>query len=464
MNPPRDALDPSEAPEPGGERPFGVISVSEFNHRVARLLERSVPALWISGEISSLRISTGGHWYFSLKDARAAIDAVMFKGRTRLLSFDPRVGDQVQVRAQPSLYEASGRFQLVVESMRPAGEGQLFRRFMQLKARLQAEGLFDEDAKQPLPERPRSVGIVTSLQAAALRDVLSTLARRAPQVRVVIYPATVQGVSAPGELIAALRRAQDRAECELLLLVRGGGSIEDLWAFNDEGLAREIAACTLPVIAGVGHETDFTIADFVADWRAPTPTAAAVRAVPDRADQMTVLSRDAQRLAMAMDRIGAEAAQRLDGLSRSLRPPSLQWAQRAAALERAATDLSRPLRTRLQTLGVRLERAQGRLRAPVIAGHQATLQSAQRALLKAGAAHLEGAARRLAAQESALAMVSPQAVLERGYAWVATGEGQIVREASTLSVGDRVTVRLARGQFDADVQAVRADPTSAGAD
>jgi exodeoxyribonuclease VII large subunit len=468
MNPRHDFPVPRPAASPvhgtPADRPFGVISVSELNHTVARLLERSVPALWVSGEISNLTASAGGHWYFKLKDARAAVDAVMFKGRTRLLQFDPREGDQVQVRAQPGLYEASGRFQLVVESMRPAGEGQLFRRFMQLKTRLQEEGLFDERAKQALPEHPRCVGLITSLQAAALRDVLTTLARRAPQVPVVIYPASVQGINAPGELIAALRQAQARAECDVLLLVRGGGSIEDLWAFNDEGLAREIAACALPVISGVGHETDFTIADFVADWRAPTPTAAAVRAVPDRSDQTSALVRDAQRLALAMDRAWSQAAQRLDGLSRALRPPSLQWAQRAAALERASIGLSRHVRSQLQHLGVRLERAQGRLRPPVIAGQVARLQSLERALVRAAGARLEAAVQALAAQESALALVSPQSVLERGYAWVETGDGRIVSDAQTLSRGDRVHVRLARGQFEADVQAVRPDPTRAGAD
>lgn len=447
-----------------GDRRAAVISVSELSHAVTRLLERSFPPMWVSGEISNLRTSVGGHWYFKLKDARASIDAVLFKSRVRSLAFDPSEGDQVQVRAQPGIYEPSGAFQLVVETMRPAGEGQLYRQFMQLKARLQAEGLFDESAKRLLPDHPRCVGVITSLQAAALRDVLTTLARRAPQVPVIVYPASVQGSAAPGELTAALRTAQARAECDVLLLVRGGGSIEDLWAFNDEGLARAIAGSVIPVIAGVGHETDFTIADFVADWRAPTPTAAAIRAVPDQAEQRALLARDAQRLALAIDRCWAQASQRLDGLARSLRPPSLQWAQRAARLERSAIGLSRHLSTRLQTLGARLERAQARVRAPGLEARMARLQSAERSLARAGQGQLDRAAQALAIQESALALVSPQAVLERGYAWVTTGEGRFVRAASSLQVGEIVNVQLAQGQFESEVKAVRLDPTRAGAD
>jgi exodeoxyribonuclease VII large subunit len=441
-----------------------ILSVSELNHLVGRLLERSFTPLWVSGEISNLRTYASGHWYFKLKDARASVDAVMFKGRARLLDFSPADGDQVQVRAQPGLYEAGGGFQLVVEAMRPAGEGMLYRRFMQLKARLQAEGLFDEDRKRSLPERPRCIGVITSLQAAALRDVLTTLARRAPGVAVIVYPASVQGAAAPGELKAALEAANRRAECDLLLLVRGGGSIEDLWAFNDETLARAIAVSDLPVISGVGHETDFTIADFVADWRAPTPTGAAMRAVPDRSEQITLLERDAQRLAMAMDRGWAQSTQRLETVARLLRAPSLQWAQRAAALERLSLALSRLIGDRLQRAGARLERTGARLRAPSLERSLARLVAAQRSLPVAMETFLEHSGGMLDLRESALRLVSPQAVLDRGYALVTTSEGHFVRDASGLQPGDAVAVRLARGGFDAQVGAVHTDPTQAGAD
>ncbi|MFZ9405554.1 MAG: exodeoxyribonuclease VII large subunit [Burkholderiaceae bacterium] len=442
----------------------GIISVSELNHAVGRLLERSFTPLWVSGEISNLRTYASGHWYFKLKDARASVDAVMFKGRIRLLDFSPSDGDQVQVRAQPGLYEASGGFQLVVEAMRPAGEGLLYRRFMQLKARLQAEGLFDEDRKRALPEQPRRIGVITSLRAAALRDVLTTLARRAPGVEVIIYPASVQGAAAPGELRAALEVANLRAECDLLLLVRGGGSIEDLWAFNDEALARAIAASTLPVISGVGHETDFTIADFVADLRAPTPTGAAMRAVPDRAEQRVVLERDAQRLAMAMDRCWDRSARRLETVARLLRPPSLQWAQRAAVLERLSTALARLMGDRAQGAARQLDRLSPRLRPPSTEGALARLQAAQRALPVAMASLLEHSGRSIDLRESALRLVSPQAVLDRGYALVTSSQGRFVRSPSELQPGDRVAVRLAQGGFHAQVSEVHADPTRAGAD
>jgi len=453
--------DPLEADGTGGPN---VIAVSELNHAVARLIERSFVPLWVSGEISNLRSYASGHWYFKLKDARASVDAVMFKGRARLVDFKPADGDQVQVRAQPSLYEAGGGFQLVVESMRPAGEGVLFRRFMQLKARLQAEGLFDEDRKRTIPDRPRCIGVVTSLQAAALRDVLTTLARRAPRVPVILYPASVQGAAAPGELCNALEAANRRAECDLLLLVRGGGSIEDLWAFNDEALARTIASSAIPVISGVGHETDFTIADFVADWRAPTPTGAAMRAVPDRSEQRVVLERDAQRLSLAMDRHWAQATQRLESVARLLRAPSLQWAQRAAVLERLSQGLSRLMSDRLQRSEARLDRSGTRLRSPSLERPLARLQMAQRTLPGAMEARLEHLAKRLALGESALRWASPQAVLDRGYALVTDPQGRFLREAGQVVPGQQVAVRLSRGGFDAVVHAVQTDPTKAGAD
>ncbi|MEI7447584.1 MAG: exodeoxyribonuclease VII large subunit, partial [Burkholderiales bacterium] len=289
-----------------------IVTVGQLNRAVAGLLERSFPLVWVSGEISNLTRAASGHWYFSLKDATASVRAVMFRGRNQHVPFVPANGDRVEVRAQVSLYEARGDFQLNVEQMREAGAGDLFQQFLRLKARLEAEGLFDEDRKRPIPPAPRCVGVVTSPQAAALRDVLTTLARRAPQVPVVLYPASVQGAQAPGELVRAVKAAGARGECDVLLLVRGGGSIEDLWAFNDEGLARAIAACPIPVISGVGHETDFTIADFVADLRAPTPTGAATRAVPDVGELRGALERDRRRLVLAWQRRLEQAEQRLD--------------------------------------------------------------------------------------------------------------------------------------------------------
>ncbi|MCD0506085.1 exodeoxyribonuclease VII large subunit, partial [Bordetella petrii] len=252
-----------------------IMTVAQLNQAVGQLLDRNIPALWVRGEISNFTQAASGHWYFTLKDSRAAVRAVMFRSRASAVGFVPRAGDQVEVRARVSLYEPRGDYQLQADGMRRAGLGNLYEAFLRLKAQLADEGLFDPAAKRAPVALPRAIGVITSLHAAALRDVLSALARRAPQVPVIVYPAPVQGGDAAGRLAAQLQLANARQEVDTLLLVRGGGSIEDLWSFNDETLARLVAASAIPVISGVGHETDFTIVDFVADVRAPTPTAAA---------------------------------------------------------------------------------------------------------------------------------------------------------------------------------------------
>jgi exodeoxyribonuclease VII large subunit len=434
-----------------------VVTVGQLNRAVAGLLERSFPMVWVAGEISNLTRAASGHWYFSLKDAQASVRAVMFRGRNQHVDFAPANGDRVEVRAQVGLYEARGDFQLGVEVMRKAGAGDLYQQFLRLKARLEAEGLFDEDRKRPLPESPRAVGVVTSPQAAALRDVLTTLARRAPQVPVILYPASVQGTQAPGELIRALGAAAARAECDVLLLVRGGGAIEDLWAFNDEALARAIAASPIPVVCGVGHETDFTIADFVADLRAPTPTGAAMRAVPDRAERLAMLARERHRLVQAWQRQAGQREQRLDIATRLLRPPALQWAQRRARLDQLAQrfavagDRSASLRAR------RVATLAAALRAPELAPRRVRIDAAERALATALRAGLDTATRRLGHAAAQLDLVSPRAVLARGYAIVTGADGTILRRAAGLGAGEAVSVALADGRFDARVTGVVAD-------
>ena len=441
----------SELPEraPGRD----VITVGQLNRAVAGLLERSFPLLWISGEISNLTRAASGHWYFSLKDAQASVRAVMFRGRNQHVPFVPSNGDRVEVRAQVGLYEARGDFQLNVEQMREAGAGDLYQQFLRLKARLEAEGLFDEDRKRPIPASPGRIGVVTSPQAAALRDVLTTLARRAPQVPVVLYPASVQGPQAPGELVRALAAAAARDERDVLLLVRGGGAIEDLWAFNDEALARAIAASPIPVISGVGHETDFTIADFVADLRAPTPTGAAIRAAPDRAERLATLARDRHRLLQAWRRQSEQREQRLDTATRLLRPPSLQVAQRAARVEQLARRLAVVGERGLADRGARLAAAGAGLRGPDLALRGARLGSAGRALAAAMRGRLDGLAQRVGHAGAELELVSPSAVLARGYAIVTGQDGAILRSARALEAGDAVSVALADGGFDARVTA-----------
>jgi exodeoxyribonuclease VII large subunit len=444
-----------ELPEKGPARE--VLTVGQLNRAVAGLLERSFPLVWVSGEISNLTRAASGHWYFSLKDAQASARAVMFRGRNQHVAFTPANGDRVEVRAQVGLYEARGDFQLNVEQMRQAGAGDLFQQFLRLKARLEAEGLFDEDRKRPIPTSPARIGIVTSAQAAALRDVLTTLARRAPQVPVVLYPASVQGAQAPAELVRALQAAGARAECDVLLLVRGGGAIEDLWAFNDESLARAIAASPIPVIAGVGHETDFTIADFVADLRAPTPTGAAMRAVPDRAELLATLARERHRLVQAWRRQAEQREQRLDTATRLLRPPSMQVAQRAARLEQLARRLAVVGERGVADRAARLAAAAGGLRGPDLALRDARLGAAARALAAAMRGRLDAHSQRVAHVGTSLELVSPSAVLARGYAIVTDADGAIVRRAATLAAGEPVSVTLGEGGFDARVTATSTD-------
>jgi exodeoxyribonuclease VII large subunit len=449
MNPRSDPLDTSLARE--------VVSVSQLNRAVAGLLERSFPLLWVAGEISNLTRAASGHWYFTLKDAQASVRAVMFRGRNQSVAFVPANGDRVEVRVQVNLYEARGEYQLNVEAMRQAGAGDLYQQFVRLKARLQAEGLFDEARKRPMPEHPKTIGVITSPKAAALRDVLSTLARRAPQVDVILYPAAVQGAQAPAELLQALQAAVRRRECDVLLLVRGGGAIEDLWAFNDEALARAIVASPIPIISGVGHETDFTIADFAADWRAPTPTGAAMHAVPDRLEQLQQLARRRQQLMQAWERRQRQLEQRLDLATRLLRPPSLQWSQRAARLEQLAQRLAQGGRRTADASAARLGAGAARLRAPSLQVQSAALQRVARSMAVAVSGRLDEQARRVELAAASIELVSPYAVLKRGYAMVTDEQGAVVRNAQTLTPGQAVAVALAEGRFEAQV--LKIDPT-----
>src|SRR5688572_3291271 len=300
----------------------GVVTVSQLLRSVRDALERRFPLTWVRGELSNLSRAPSGHCYFTLKDDGAQVDCVMFRSRLAAVDWEPRNGAQVEVRALASLYEPRGRFQLTVEAMRQAGLGPLYERFVRLRNRLEQEGLFDPAAKRPLPEHPRCIGVVTSLAAAALRDVLTTLARRNPAIAVIVYPAPVQGEGAAARIAAMLARAGARGECDVLLLVRGGGSLEDLWQFNEESVARAIRACPLPVVVGVGHETDFTIADFAADQRAPTPTAAAELASPSRAELLGRVADCARCVSREMRRRLEYAAQAVDGWTRRLVHPA----------------------------------------------------------------------------------------------------------------------------------------------
>lgn len=434
-----------------------VLSVTALNQQVARLLERSFPLVWIGGEISNFTRAASGHWYFTLKDDAAQVRAVMFRGRAQYAGFTPREGDKVEVRALVTLYGARGDYQINVEAIRRAGVGALYEAFLRLKEKLTAQGLFDQDRKRPLPLFARSVGIVTSPQAAALRDVLTALKRRAPHVRIVLYPAPVQGQGAAEKIAEAIQTASRRAEVDVLIVGRGGGSIEDLWSFNEEVVARAIAAASMPVISGVGHETDFTIADFAADLRAATPTAAAELAVTARADWLSSLSADAGDLRRAMERVLGDAGQSLDNLSRRLLSPSSQIEHQRLKLLGMASTLTHAVRGPLNRQGVVLAQLQQRWarHLPDTRGLRIGLASEQRHLVASMTAQLRARREAMAALAAQLELLNPQRTLERGYAIVSNAKGKVLHAPGQIKPRDVLRVRLAEGSVEIGVSGVQ---------
>jgi len=446
---------PNEA-DPAFTAP-AVLSVTALNQQVARLLERSFPLVWIGGEISNFTRAASGHWYFTLKDDAAQVRAVMFRSRAQMAGFTPREGDKVEVRALVTLYGARGDYQINVEAIRRAGVGQLYEAFLRLKEKLAAQGLFDADRKRALPLFARSIGIVTSPQAAALRDVLTALRRRAPHVRIVLYPAPVQGQFAADKIAEAIMTASRRAEVDVLLVCRGGGSIEDLWSFNEECVARAIDACAIPVISGVGHETDVTIADFAADVRAATPTAAAELAATPRADWLASLEGDALDLQRAMERRLHDASQGLDNLGRRLLSPSAQIGHQRLKLLSMATAMTHAVKLPANRHGLLLAQLQQRW-----ARHRPDMRALRAQLLSDGR-HLHASlGNRIKQQRDALAglaaqleLLNPQRTLERGYAIVRDGKGHVVRDPAQIHARDTLTVRLAGGSAEVGVAQVQ---------
>jgi exodeoxyribonuclease VII large subunit len=433
--------------------PPQVISVSELNRIARETLERNLPLLWVAGEISNFKRYESGHCYFTLKDAQAQVDCVMFRHRAQLQGWVPRDGMQVEVRALPTLYEARGKFQLNVEVMRRAGLGALYEAFERLKAKLEKEGLFDPARKRPLPRFPRVIGVVTSPQAAALRDVLTTLRRRMPQLPVVIYPAPVQGEGAAARIAAAVAAAGERRDCDVLIICRGGGSIEDLWAFNEETVARAILACAVPVVSGIGHETDFTISDFVADVRAPTPTSAAELASPDRRELSQQMAHFAQRLWRNAQRGLENRMQRLDILSRRLVHPGARIRNQLGELRHLATRLSAASARVLEDHAWRLREAGLRLTAcaPAVAELRSSCVELARRLRGAARRRLEAATALAARLDAHLKHLNPQSVLERGYSITHDPRGIVVRDAGQLAVGDELRTTFSKGWAEATV-------------
>ncbi len=399
-----------------------ILSVGDLNRAIASSLEERFDTVWVGGEISNFKAYDSGHWYFSLKDEEGQIRCVMFRGRNGQVGFMPQSGDLVEVAANLGFYVPRGDIQLTVQSMRRAGMGGLYEAFLKLKAKLAKEGLFDAERKREIPTHPRSIGIVTSPQAAALKDVLSTLARRAPHIPIVIYPTLVQGPDAPAGIIAALKAAEKEKAVDVILLVRGGGSIEDLWAFNDEQLACAITQSPIPIVSGVGHETDVTIADFVADLRAPTPTGAAELAAPRR-DQML---------------------QELDAIMQAL-------------LQRVNQRVEREAQT-LDQLALRLSHA-----LPNPDRMREQIQGWQKRLKQAWLVRVENWKRDQGSFQSQLEILNPQRTLERGYAVILSNSKKskeeqtmhAIRNPNELNTDSVFQVRLAEGQ--ADVQFAKID-------
>jgi exodeoxyribonuclease VII large subunit len=430
-----------------------IFGVAELTRSIKQLIESSVPLVWVRGEISNLTKAASGHWYFSLKDDQAQLRCVMFRHKNQIIKESISNGVQVEILASATLYEARGDFQLTVEQMRLAGLGALYERFAQLKAKLENEGLFDASRKRALPTYPKRVGIVTSPQAAALRDVLTTLHKRLPTVPVVLYPTPVQGAGSAEKIALAINIANQRAECDVLIVCRGGGSIEDLWSFNEETVARVIAASAIPVVSGVGHETDFTIADFVADERAPTPTAAAQRVVPDRHALRQSLRDIAQHLQRAQRNRLQAAMQTTDYLQRRLVHPAQQLQRQRVQLQTHAQCLQRAYRHTQERKQWQWHSLASRLPA----AHIDPMQT--RAQLERCAERLIAAMRTAQTRQSGrldnlgqqLALLDPKQVLTRGYSVVRDTQGRVLSDARRLHLGDKLQVTFAQGWAKAQV-------------
>lgn len=428
-----------------------IVTVSELNRSVRQVLEQGFPLIWVAGEISNFARASSGHWYFSLKDDSASVRCVMFRQKNQFLDWMPGEGMQVEARALVTLYEARGDFQLGVESLRKSGQGAAYEAFVRLKEKLGKEGLFDRERKKAIPSFPKRIGIITSLKAAALHDILKTLKRRMPSISVVIYPASVQGENASGEIASAIGLAGKSGSCDTLILARGGGSIEDISAFNAEIVARAIADCPIPIVCGVGHETDFTIADFVADLRAPTPTGAAELASPDRED----LER---RLALLHGRLGRMAVraiesrmQHVDHLGRRIVHPGERLGNRLLQLKHLDARLDAAWSRRFEQGEWRLRHLAQRLARPDFPFWRGTLEDARSRL---------GSAMRNRFQETQIALqglalhldhLDPRSVLARGYSMVQKKGGEIVSDASQVMAGETVRITFGKGSAGAEI-------------
>ncbi len=440
--------------------PQVVLSISQLNRLTRQVLEREFPLCWVTGEVSNLTRAASGHVYFTLKDVAAQVRCVMFRMRAQLVPWRLENGQQIEARALVSPYEPRGDFQLTVEAVRRAGLGRLFEEFSRLKEKLLHEGLFAPEKKRPIPRFPRQIGIISSPQAAALHDALVALRRRAPHLGVILYPTQVQGETAAAGIANAIKQAGQRNECDVLLLVRGGGSIEDLWAFNEEIVARAIAGSGLPIISGVGHETDTTIADFVADMRAATPTAAAELATQGWHESQEKLATFARMLHTAMSRRITREQQRLDHYSLRLIHPATRLRHGrdqlnflGARLHTGMANQLRQQRTRINALDLRLNR-----NLPRMEGQQGRISLLAQRLKMAMLNLHQQRQNSLDNMAAALAHLNPHSILARGFAIVRADDGKVVSNVRVLNPGVSITLELSDGQATARILATHLSP------
>ena len=440
-----------------------IYTVSRLNTVVRLLLEQEMGLVWLTAEISNLVQHSSGHWYFTLKDSQAQVKAAMFKGQNRRVSFRPQNGQQILVQGQLSLYEARGDYQLIVEKMQPAGDGLLQMKLEALKAQLTAEGLFAPSRKRPLPPQPKQIGIITSPTGAAVHDMLTILARRDPSLPVILYPSSVQGESAVPALLAALETAWRRNECDLLIVGRGGGSLEDLWCFNDERVVRAIASSPIPIVSAVGHETDVTLADFAADLRAPTPSAAAELVSQDQQQQLHRLAQLIQRLKQAI------LLQQQRGVLRwqqqhsrlAAQNPQYQLQQKIQRQDELQWRLERAIKQQLDNASRHYAEQTQRLQQASPARHLSTLKQQheflQQRLLKAIQNRQQAHQQQLAQLSGQLQTLSPLQVLARGYSVTTNMSGKLIHEASQVTPGEQLNIQLGKGALRVKTEAVKSE-------
>lgn len=438
-----------------------IFTVSRLNQTVRLLLEQEMGQVWISGEISNFSQPSSGHWYFTLKDDTAQVRCAMFRNSNRRVTFRPQHGQQVLVRANITLYEPRGDYQIIVESMQPAGEGLLQQKYEQLKAKLQAEGLFDQQHKQPLPSPAHCVGVITSKTGAALHDILHVLKRRDPSLPVIIYPTAVQGDNAPGQIVRAIELANRRKECDVLIVGRGGGSLEDLWSFNDERVARAIFTSAIPVVSAVGHETDVTIADFIADLRAPTPSAAAEMVSRNQQELLRQILSAQQRLGMAMDYFLANRSRRFTQIYHRLQQqhPQLRLARQQTALERLHQRMSVAIDSQLKRTNQQQSRLLQRLNQqnPQSRIHRAQnrIQQLEYRLAENVRSRLSASRERFGNTVTHLEAVSPLSTLARGYSVSTATDGKVLKKVKQVKAGDVMTTRLEDGWVESQITDVK---------